>query len=86
MNLTVLGPKSGSRIKCLIIAFTGSRGPVLYKGDKGVSDASRPPEGGTAETEGLLTSSLLIKFDNRLARMPVGQAKESNRPKLYSYK
>ena len=33
-------------------------GPVLYKGDKGVNDAARPPKGGPAEAGDLSASSL----------------------------
>ena len=46
----------------------------LYKGDKGVSDAAHPPEGGPAETRGLSASNLPLIFDTRPARMPDGLA------------
>ena len=36
---------------------------MLYKGDKGVNDAARPPEGSPAQAEGLLPSSLPL-LDN----------------------
>ena len=39
------------------------RGPVLYKGVKGVNEAARPPEGGPAETGGLSGSNLPL-MDN----------------------
>ena len=42
---------------------------MLYKGDKGVNDAARPPEGGLAEAGGLSTSSLPWSID-RPVRMP----------------
>ena len=42
---------------------------MLYKGDKGVNDAAHPPEGGSAETRGLLTSNLPLNID-RPARVP----------------
>ena len=54
---------------CLIIAETGPRDPVLYKGDRGVSDAARPPEGGLAEAVDLSASSLPGSID-RPARTP----------------
>ena len=41
---------------------------MLYKGDKGIYDASRPPEVGPAEAGGLLASSLPWDI-GRLARM-----------------
>ena len=53
MGLAGLGPKSGSRHICLIIAEAGKQGPVLYKGGKGVNVAAHPPEGGPAEVGGL---------------------------------
>ena len=34
---------------------------MLYKGDKGVNDAARPPEGGPAEVGGLSASSLPLQ-------------------------
>ena len=58
MSLAGLGPKYGFRHVCLIIAWTGLQNPVLYKGDKGVSDAARLPEGGSAEAGGPSASSL----------------------------
>ena len=36
MSQAGLGPKSGSRHVCLIIALTGQLSPALYKGDKGM--------------------------------------------------
>ena len=36
---------------------------MLYKGDKGVSDAARPPEGGLSKAGGLSASSLPL-LDN----------------------
>ena len=36
---------------------------MLYKGDKGVSDATRPPEDGPTEAGGLLASSLPLNID-----------------------
>ena len=47
-----------------------SRGPEIYKGDKGVSDAAHPPEGGPAEAGGLSTSILPFIFDTRPVRIP----------------
>ena len=47
---------------------------MLYKGDKGVSDAAHPLEGGPVEARGLLTSSLPLIFDTCLAFMPDGPA------------
>ena len=58
MILAEHGPKSGSKHVCLIIAKTGQQGPVLYKGDKGVNDAGRSPEGGPIKARGLSASSL----------------------------
>ena len=49
MRLVGLGPKSGARHVCLVTAQTGQQGPVLYKGDKSVNVAARPPEGGPSE-------------------------------------
>ena len=46
MSLAGLWPKSGQQ------------GSVLYKGDKGVHDATRPPAGGPAEAGGHMVSSL----------------------------
>ena len=66
MSLAGHGLKFGSRHGCLIIAKTGQQGSVLYKG---VNDAVRPPEGGPAEAEVLLASSLLLSID-RPARVP----------------
>ena len=68
------GPKSGSRHVCLIIAQTGQQGPVLYKGDKCVSDATSPPEGGPVESRSLLALSLPCSIDCP-AWMPVGSLK-----------
>ena len=48
------GPKSVSRHVCLIIAWTEQQGPVQYKGDKGVNDAARSPEGGPTEAKGFI--------------------------------
>ena len=50
---------------------------MLYKGDKDVSDAARPPEGGLAEVGGLSASSLPLMFDARPVRMPDDLAKKS---------
>ena len=36
---------------------------MLYKGDKDVNDAARPPEGSPAETRDLLASSLPWSID-----------------------
>ena len=58
MSLAGHGPKSGSRHVCLIIAYTGQQGPVLYKGDKGVNVAAPPAEGDSAEAGGRSASSL----------------------------
>ena len=63
MSLAGHEPKSGSRNVCLIIAKTGSRGPVLYKGDKGVNDTARPSERDLAEPGGLSTSCLPWSID-----------------------
>ena len=49
---------------------------MLYKGDKGVTDAARPPEHGPAEAGGISTSSLPVMFDARPVRMPDGPAKK----------
>ena len=54
------GPKHGSRHGRQIIAKTGQRGPVLYKG---VNNAAHLPEGGLDEARGLPTSSLPL-MDN----------------------
>ena len=35
-------PKSRSKHVCLLIAYTGQQGPVLYKGEKGVNVAAGP--------------------------------------------
>ena len=48
----------GSKHVYLIIAQTGLQGPVLYKGDKGVTDAACQPESSLAEVGGLTVSSL----------------------------
>ena len=69
MSLAGHGPKSESRHICLIIALIGQQGPVLYKGDKGVNDAARPPECGPAEAGSLPASSLPWSIDC-LAWMP----------------
>ena len=37
---------------------TGQQGPVLYKDNKSVNDAARPPEGGPAEADGRLPWSI----------------------------
>ena len=62
MSLAELGPKSGSRHICLIIAYPGQQGPVQYKGDKCVNVEVPPPEVGSA--------SSLPWSSNRPARMP----------------
>ena len=69
MSLAGHGPKHGSRHRCLIIASTEQRGPVLSKGVKVINNAALPPEGGPAEVGGLSASSLPWSID-RLARMP----------------
>ena len=63
MNLAGHGPKYVSKHVCLIITWTGQQGPVLYKGDEGVSDAARPPEGDPTEVGGLSASSLPWSID-----------------------
>ena len=70
MSLDGLGLKSGSRNLCLIIAWTGQQGPVLYKGDKGVNVAARPLEGSPAKA----LSLQLISIPHP-TRIPVGPAK-----------
>ena len=62
MSLTGLGPKPGSRHKCLIIAWTGQQGPVLYKMDKAVSVAAGPPEGGPAKTGDLTSLDIIFPY------------------------
>ena len=77
MSQTDLGPKSGSRHVCLVIAKTGPQGQVLYKGAKGVNNAAHWPEGSPAET-GDLTASRLpsVPFGSSLwtkvrAKLPI---------------
>ena len=67
MSLAGLGPKSGSRYVCLIIAETGQQGLMLYKGDTGVNVAARQPEDGPTEVGSLLASSLPL-LDNACNR------------------
>ena len=74
MCLAGLGPKSGSRYICLIIAWTGQKGPVQYKGVKDVNDAARPLEGGPANVGGFSASSLPLVSIPRPARMTGGPA------------
>ena len=45
MCLVGHGPKHGSSQRCLIIALTWQRSPVLYKGVKCVNNAARLPKG-----------------------------------------
>ena len=58
MSLAGLGPKFVSRHVCLIIAWTGQQGPVLYNGAKDVNDEAHPPESEPAEAGRLMASSL----------------------------
>ena len=48
---------------------------MLYKGEKGVNVAARPPEGGPAEVEVLSPSGLPLISISIPARMPDGPAK-----------
>ena len=68
MSLAGLGHKSGFRHVCLIIAYTGQQGSVLYIGDKYVYDADGPPEGGQPEIGGLSPSSLSWNIDRQLKK------------------
>ena len=58
------------------ILYIIPQGPVLYKSDKGVSDAACPPKCGPAEAGGLSTSSLPFMFHACLAFVPDGPAKK----------
>ena len=44
---------------------------MLYKGDKGISDAARPPEGGPAEAEGLSSLPWNIDCSERMPDSPL---------------
>ena len=66
MRLVGLGPKSGSRHVCFIIAKSRA-----IQGDKGVNDA-----GGPAEAGGLTTSSLPL-LDRGLRDTQVERAQKS---------
>ena len=39
-----------------------TRGPVPYKGDKGVNGAARPPKNGPAEAGGLLCNIAIHEY------------------------
>ena len=63
MNLVGHGLKHDSKQVYLIIAYTGRRSPVLYKGVKGVNGAACPLEAGPAENGGLSASSLPLSIE-----------------------
>ena len=63
MSLTGHGPKSRTRHRYQITAYTEQQSPELYKGDKGINDAVRPPEGGPTEA-GDHSASVLPLLDN----------------------
>ena len=75
MSRAGLGPKSGSRHGCRVIAWTRQQGLVLYIEDKGVNVAARLPESGRAEAGSLLASHLPLISIPHPARMPDGPTK-----------